>query len=119
MDMDTGDPYLDEYNNTVPVDNDRGFEQIIDGLFNCETASELFNLYYGFDLRSAMRDTYSTESNMYLESLVIQALDPSHERLIEKVENIEVIRDGGDINITIHVTSVLNNSITTDFEVSA
>ena len=43
MNTSTEDIYLDEYNNTISVDNERGFWQIIDGLFNCELVSEVMN----------------------------------------------------------------------------
>lgn len=114
IDSATGEPYLDEYNNTVQVDNERGFQQIIDGLFNCELGSEPMNPFYGFDLKSAMREGSYSESEMYIESLVTQALDPQIEKLISKVEYVEALQVGNEMHVTIEVTSVLNDNVRTE-----
>ena len=111
IDSSTGEPYLDEYNNTVPVDNERGFQQIIDGLFNCEVGSEPMNPFYGFDLKSAIREASFTGSEMYIEALITQALDPQLEKLISKVEYVEAVQNGKEMNVTIEVSSVLNDNI--------
>ena len=111
MDSSTGDIYIDENNNTVKVDNDRAFNQIIDGLFNCDLGSEPMNRYYGFDLKSAIREASFPNSEMYIESLVMQALDPQLEKLISKVEYVEAKYDGNIMRITIDVVSILNDNI--------
>lgn len=116
MDNVTGDPYLDEFNNTVQVDNERGFMQIIDGLFNCELGSEPMNPFYGFDLQSAIRESSYPNSEMYIEALVIQALDPQIEKLISKVEYVEARQVGDEMHVTIEVTSVLNDNITFELD---
>lgn len=114
IDSSTGEPYLDEYNNTVQVDNDRGFQQIIDGLFNCELGSEPMNPFYGFDLKSAIREASYTNSEMFIESLITQALDPQIEKLISKIEYVEAIQVGNEMHVTIEVTSVLNDNVVTE-----
>lgn len=118
IDSNTGEPYLDEYNNTVQVDNERGFQQIIDGLFNCELGSEPMNPFYGFDLKSAIREASFPNSEMYIESLVIQALNPQIEKLILKIEYIEAIKVEKEMRVTIEVSSVLNDNITTNLGLS-
>jgi len=110
----TGDPYLDEYNNTVEVDNERGFEQVIDGLFHCEIGSEPLSPYYGFDLKSAIREASFSNSEMYVESLVTQALNPNLERLISKIEYVNAEQIGNEMHVTIEVTSVLNDNVRTE-----
>jgi len=114
IDSITGEPYLDEYNNTVPVDNERGFQQILDGLFNCELGSEPMNPFYGFDLKSAIRESSYTNAEMYIESLVTQALDPQVEKLISKIEYVEAIQVDNEMHVTIEVTSVLNDNVSTE-----
>ena len=116
IDSNTGEPYLDEYNNTVQVDNERGFQQIIDGLFNCELGSEPMNPFYGFDLKSAIREASFPNSEMYIESLVTQALNPQIEKLISKIEYVKADRIEKEIHVTIEVSSVLNDNITTDLD---
>ena len=111
MDSLTGDPYLDEYNNTVPVGNDRGFEQIIDGLFHCDVGSEPMNPFYGFDLKSAIRESSYANSEMYIEALVTQALEPQIEKLISKLEYIQATQVGNEMHVTIDVSSVLNDNV--------
>jgi phage baseplate assembly protein W len=111
MDMNTGDIYLDENNNVVEVDNKRAFEQILDGLFHCDPGSEVMNPYYGFDLRSVLRDTGIEASEMLVESIVSQALDPKIEKLISEVNTIKVEKDGTTMNVTIGVTSILADTV--------
>jgi len=108
----TGEPYLDEYNNTVQVDNDRAFEQIIDGLFHCDISSEPMNPFYGFDLKSAIRESSYANSEMYVESLVTQALEPQIERLISKIEYVQAKQIGNEMHVTIEVSSILNDNVT-------
>jgi phage baseplate assembly protein W len=116
MDSNTGDIYLDEYNNTVQVDNERGFQQIIDGLFQCEVGSEPMNPFYGFDLKSAIRESSFANSEMYIEALITQALDPQVEKLISKVEYVEATQSGREMNVTIEVSSVLNDNVRVELD---
>lgn len=114
IDLNTGDPYLDEKGNTVEVDDNKAFEQVLDGLFHCDPGSEPMNPRYGFDLKSALQDSYLEDAELFIESLVADALDDNNERLISKVELIEAERDGDDpskMNVTIVVTSVLQDTI--------
>ena len=112
MDMDTGDVYLDENNNTVQVDNVRAFRQILSGIFNCDIGSEPLNSKYGFDLASALRESSVDNSEMFIESLVISALDPNNEKLISKVDYVKAERIDNKMNITIEVSDILNDNIT-------
>lgn len=115
MDSETGDIYFDENNNTVQVDNERGFQQVLDGLFHCDPSSEPFNTFYGFDLKSALRESSYQDSEMYVESLIVQALNPQIERLISKIEYVQASYESGIMNVVISVSSILNDNITFDF----
>lgn len=112
MDMDTGDVYLNEKNNTVQVDNVRGFRQILNGIFNCDLGSEPLNSEYGFDLASALRESSVEDSEMFIESLVASALNSNNEKLISKVDHIQAVKENNTMKVTIEVTSVLDDSIT-------
>jgi phage baseplate assembly protein W len=114
IDLNTGDPYLDENCNTVEVVNNKSFEQVLDGLFHCDPGSEPMNPRYGFDLKSALRDSYLEDADLFIESLVAEALDDTQEKLISKVELIQAERDENDpskMNVTIVVTSVLQDTV--------
>jgi len=111
MDEETGDPALDPNNNTIPVHDEMGFQQIIDGLFHCDVGSERWNPYYGFDLRSAIRESGTPNSEMFIESLVIQALNSNVEKLISTVEDLRAVKDGRNMNVTVIVSSILNDSV--------
>ena len=121
MDLETGEPYLDEKNNVVYVDNRRGFEQIIDGLFHCDVGSEVMNPGYGFDLKSALTETGSLEeTELFIETLVIQALNPQYEKLINKIDYVKAERDeNGDMDVVIAVTSILDDQITTELTIGS
>jgi len=111
MDWETGDVYLDENNNTVQVNNTRGFRQILSGVFNCDLGSEPFNSEYGFDLKSALRESGTEDSEMFIESLVADALNEKNEKLISKVDYIKATRINNEMHVAIEVTSVLSDTI--------
>lgn len=111
MDSETGDIVLDENNNTIEVDDSRAFKQIVDGLLHCDVGSEIFNSEYGFDLTTAIRESYTLDSALLIESLIVQALDKKKEMLISSLDYIEAVRDGSDMNVTIVVTSILNDNV--------
>lgn len=120
MDLETGDPYLDENGNTVEVDDEFAFNQIIDGLFHCDVGSEILNPFYGFDLQSAIRESSVPNAELFIESLVADALNEKQEKLIAKVDMIQVWReDNNTIKVYIAVTSVLGETITMETEISA
>ena len=120
MDLETGDPYLDENGNTVEVDKAYAFNQIIDGLLHCQPGSELLNPFYGFDLISAVRESSVPESELFIESLVTNALDPEKEKLIAKVDMIQAWRDENDsMKVFIAVTSIIGETYEGESEISA
>ena len=120
MDLSTGDPYLDENGNTVEVDKKYAFNQIIDGLLNCQVGSELLNPFYGFDLNSAVRESSIPESELFIESLVTNALDPEKEKLIAKIDMIQAWReDNNTMKVYISVISIIGETYQGESEISA
>ncbi len=114
MDRETGDIVLDDDCYTVEVDNKTAFEQIIDGVFHCQAGSELMNPNYGFDINKAFRESYRKDSEMFIESLVIMALDPTIERQISSLDYVKAEKDGEEMKVTIQLTSILAETITTE-----
>jgi len=120
MDLETGDPYLDENNNTVKVDSAYAFGQIIDGLLNCQPGSELLNPFYGFDLSTAIRQSSIPDSELFMESLITEALDPEKEKLISKVDMIQAWRENNNtMKVYIAVTSIIGETYSAENEISA
>lgn len=120
MDLDTGEPYLDENGNTVEVDEAYAFSQIIDGLLNCQPGSELLNPFYGFDLISAIRESSIPDSELFIESLITNALDPEKEKLIAKIDMIQAWReDNNTMKVYIAVTSIIGETYEGESEISA
>ena len=111
MDRNTGDILLDEKNNVVEVDNKNAFQQILIGVFNCDLRSEILNPAYGFDLKRALRESYLQDSEMFIESLVIQALNPEEEKLISKVNYVKATRSGRQMNVIVQVTSIFQDVV--------
>ena len=111
MDRNTGDILLDTKNNVVEVDNKNAFQQILIGIFNCDIRSELLSPGYGFDLKRALRESYIEDSEMFIESLVMEALDPEKEKLISKVNYIKATKNGSEMNVTIQVTSIFQDVV--------
>jgi len=115
VDMDTGDPVIDlDTGLTVEVDAETAIKQIIYGLLNCQPGSEILNMYYGFDLESAIRLSDQADAELFIETLLIDALDPMKERLISEVTYLRAVRDEDNprrINVNISITTITGESI--------
>ncbi|KKK42191.1 hypothetical protein LCGC14_2214250 [marine sediment metagenome] len=115
-DVDTGNPVLDvETGLLIPVDDETAIRQIIFMLLNCEPGSEILHPYYGFDLESALRLSNMDESEMFIESLLADALDPKKEKLISNVNYIKATKDEDDprkINVTFNLDTISGQNIT-------
>lgn len=114
LDMETGDLYLDENGKTVQVDDNRAFKQIIAGVLSCEKGAEILNPYYGFPLIDAIQNSGVGNSEMFIESLVADALDSRYCRLIGSVNYIKATQDdidGRKMNVEISVTSITGENI--------
>ena len=115
VDVDTGNPVLDvETGLLIPVDDETAVKQIIYMLLNCQPGSEIMHPYYGFDLESALRLSDMEESEMFIETLLADALDPKKEKLISNVNYIKATRDGDDprkMNVTINLNTVSGENI--------
>lgn len=117
MDLDIGEPYLNDTNNTVDVDNEYAFKQIINGLFNCQRGSEPLHPMYGFDLYKAIRESAIPKSEMFIKSLVTDALDPRKELTISSVEAIQAERkDDNTMYVQIELTSILGDHTSVENE---
>ena len=112
LDRNTGDILLDEKNNVVEVDNKNAFQQILIGIFNCDVGSELLNQAYGFDLARALRESYLEDAEMFIESLVMEALNPEKEKLLSKVNYIKATKNGREMDVTVQVTSIFQDVVT-------
>lgn len=115
LDMDTGDPVIDpDTGLTVEVDAETAIKQIIYGVLNCQPGSEILNMYYGFDLESAIRLSDQSEAELFIETLLIDALDPMKERLISEVTYLRAVRDEDNpsrMNVNISITTITGETI--------
>ena len=115
VDVDTGNPVLDvETGLLIPVDDETAVKQIIYMLLNCQPGSEIMHPYYGFDLESALRLSDMEESEMFIETLLADALDPKKEKLISNVNYIKATRDSTDprkMSVTINLNTVSGENI--------
>ena len=116
VDVETGNPVLDiETGNLIPVDDETAVRQIIFMLLNCQPGSEILHDHYGFDIETALRLSYMDESEMFIESLLADALDPKKEKLISNVNFINVVRDETNprkVNVTINLDTITGENIT-------
>ena len=112
LDLRTGDPILGDNGDYIPIDNEEAFKQIITMLFYCQVGSEIFNIYYGFDLESAVRCNSGGLPTDVLKSYVMDALDPNKERLIFNINSVAVERDGQQANVKISVLSKFSTTAT-------
>ena len=116
VDVDTGNPVLDvETGNLIPVDDETAIRQIIFMLLNCQPGSELLHSHYGFDLETALRFSDMEEKEMFIESLLADALDPKKEKLISNVNFIKATRDENNprkVNVTVNLDSITGENLT-------
>ena len=116
VDVDTGNPVLDvDTGLLIPVDDETAIRQIIFMLLQCQPGSELLHPYYGFDLESVLRLSNMDEVEMFIESLLADALDPKKEKLISNVNYIKATKDETDkrkINVTFNLDTISGQNIT-------
>lgn len=110
LDLRTGEPIL-ENGDYIEIDDNYAFYQIIDNLLNTQTGSEIWNIYYGFDLRSAIRINSQGAPTEIIKSLLADALDSNKERLIYAIDTIESWRDGQQLHFKIAVKSKLGDLV--------
>ena len=114
IDLRIGDPILGEDGDFIIVDNNYAFYQIITQLFECQTGSEIWNIYYGFDLEDAIRMNSGGAPANVIEGLVADALDSQKERLIFTIDYIKAERDGQQMNVKFAVQSKLGSIIASE-----
>jgi len=116
VDVETGNPVLDvETGNLIPVDDETAIRQIIFMLLSCQPGSEVLHDHYGFDLESALRLSGMEETEMFIESLLADALDPKKEKLISNVNFIQAKIDETDprkINVSVNLDTITGENIT-------
>ncbi len=116
VDVETGNPVLDvDSGNTIPVDDETAVRQIIFMLLSCQPGSEILHNQYGFDLETALRLSHMEEVEMFIESLLADALDRKKEKLISNVNFIKATKDETDprkINVSINLDTITGENIT-------
>lgn len=116
VDVETGNPVLDvETGNLISVDDETAVRQIIFMLLNCQPGSEILHQHYGFDLETALRLSSMEETEMFIESLLADALDPKKEKLISNVNFIKATKDEIDprkVNVTVNLDTISGENIT-------
>ena len=116
VDVDNGNPVLDvDTGLLIPVDDETAIRQIIFMLLNCQPGSEILHPQYGFDLETVLRLSDIEESEMFVESLLADALDPKKEKLISNVNYIKATKDENDlrkINVVISLNTIGGENIT-------
>jgi len=105
LDLRTGDPILGSNGDYIQVNDNYAFYQIVDNLLNCQTGSEIWNIYYGFDLEQAIRLHSQGAPSQLVESLLADALSQEKEILIAQVDYLNVKRVGQELKVTISVQS--------------
>lgn len=114
LDLRTGDPIIGEDGDYVQVDDNYAFYQIITQLLHCQTGSEIWNIYYGFDLQTAITLNSEGAPENIIEGLVADALDDQKERLIFNIDYIKATRDGQIMSVKFAVQSKLGSIITSE-----
>ena len=112
LDLRTGDPIMGEDGDFVKVDDPYAFYQIITQLMFCQTESEIWNIYYGFDLEEAIRMNAGGAPANVIEGLVADALNDQKERLIFTIDYLKAERDGQQMKVKFAVQSKMGSIIT-------
>jgi len=115
VDLRTGDPIMGEDGDFIKVDNNYAFYELITQLLYCQVGSEIWNLYYGFDLENAIKMNSRGEPEQVIESLVVDALDPQKERLIFTIDYVKATRIGQQVTVKFMLKSRFGSLITSEF----
>lgn len=111
IDLRSGDPVFGDDGDYVQVPDNYAFYQIITQLLNCQTGTEIWNIYYGFDLETAIRLNSEGAPENIIEGLIADALDDQKERLIFNIDYIKATRDGQKMSVKFAVQSKLGTII--------
>lgn len=114
IDLRTGDPIIGEDGDYIQVPDNYAFYQIITQLIYCQTGTELWNIYYGFDLQTAIRLNSEGAPENIIEGLLADALDDQKEGLIFNIDYIKATRDGQQMSMKFAVQSKLGSIITSE-----
>lgn len=114
IDLRTGDPIIGEDGDYVEVSNSYAFYQLITQLLNCQTGTEIWNIYYGFDLQTAIRLNSEGAPENIIEGLLADSLDDQKERLIFNIDYIKATRDGQIMSVKFAVQSKLGSIVTSE-----
>lgn len=113
LDLRTGSICFDKDGNLLRVNNNYGFRQVIHNLFHTVRGGEILAPSWGFDLVNAIRRSHLPGVEMYIKSLVAEALDDEIEPLIAEINYIYVNKPSSTdkrMNVEISVRSIFNNS---------
>lgn len=108
QDLRTGDPVMVD-GDYVTIDNEYAFKQVVDNLLHCQLGTEILNKLYGFDIKTAIEMNSLGASPKSIQSLLLEALDPSKEFLIKNVDAMNAWRDGQYLYVKMVVTSSLGD----------
>ena len=111
IDLRTGDPIIGENGDFIPVSDSYAFYQIITQLIECQVGTEIWNIYYGFDLEEAISLNGQGAPGNVIEGLLADALNDQKERLIFNIDYIKAERDGQQMNVKFSVQSKLGSII--------
>jgi len=117
LDLRTGDPIIGEDGDFVQVADDYAFYQLITNLLQCQVGSEIWNLYYGFDLEEAIRMNSTGSPPEVIESLLADALDPAKERLLFSIDYVKATRDGQQMRAKFSVKSRLGTIVASEITI--
>ncbi len=116
IDARIGDPIIGEDGDYVEVSDNYAFYQIITQLLNCQTGTEIWNIYYGFDLQTAIRLNSEGAPENIIEGLIADSLDDQKERLIFNIDYIKATRDGQTMTVKFAVQSKLGSIVTSQLD---
>ncbi len=111
IDLRTGDPIIGDDGDFVPVSDSYAFYQIITQLIECQVGTEIWNIYYGFDLEEAISLNGMGAPANVIEGLLADALNDQKERLIFNIDYIKAERKGQQMNVKFSVQSKLGSII--------
>lgn len=116
QDIRTGEPVIDFDGNLLETDLNRSFNQYIDVLLHTPIGEEIALIGWGIPYRELFKIKFSYNWEHMVRYLLIEALNPQREPLIDHVESIDLTRATNAIDIDLHVVSVYNDK--TELKVS-
>lgn len=104
-DLETGEPVINLEGDLVETSTSRAFYHLIDNLLHTPILSEFLLPTWGLDVNQIIEVSDNPSWESLVKYLVVTALSPNREPMIESVEDVDVTKNNDELQIDVYVKS--------------